>query len=62
MEDMFYPAFVFLCLSVFLLATSRKATDRILMKILPEMYLYSGKMVTSWKTKPRLDTAPSMIF
>jgi len=40
MEDMFYPAFVFLCLSVCLLATSRKATDRILMKILPEMYLY----------------------
>jgi len=34
---MFYTAFVFL------LATSHKTTDRIFMKVLPEMYIWTRK-------------------
>jgi len=55
-EVMFYPS-VFLSLFLFacLLATLHKTTDRIFMKILPEMYLQRRKNLLNFGRHPLLD-------
>ena len=51
---------IFVCLSVCLLATSHKTTDRIFMKILPEMYLWTKKSPLNYDIHQDVDPGPGI--